>query len=134
MIRIRFEPNTGRVAISVTCKITEDSEREFNLSRSRDEPISATFQKLYANFTKQLTAKQNKANKKNKKQPDDSKSTQEASMSVSSSDTIETNLPLSLYDLENNLVSLETKNSDAWKEGFVFKLNDQVFKVEFFYY
>lgn len=66
MIRIRLNETEKLVNISVTCKITESIEKQFNLNRSLDEPISATFQKLYTNFLKQVNAKDSKSNKKMK--------------------------------------------------------------------
>lgn len=126
MIRIRFERNVERVSISLTCKITEDTNREFNLSRAIDEPIGQTFQKLYANFTKQLNSKINKTNKKLKKDPINKESSQ-TQLNITNV-TLE-DIPINLYDLDNNLISLDTKNADAWKENFTLKLNDQIFTV-----
>lgn len=64
MIRIRLNETEKIVNISVTCKITESIEKQFNLNRSMDEPISATFQKLFTNFMKQVNSKESKSNKK----------------------------------------------------------------------
>ena len=54
MIRIRINEKEKKVSLSLRCQMAESVEREFNLNRSLDEPISATFQKLYSNFSKQL--------------------------------------------------------------------------------
>ena len=81
MIRVKFNDEENRVLISLRCKLlnscndegqTEGSlaaalvERDFNLNRSQDEEIGATFEKLYANFQKFAGQKINKLAKKQK--------------------------------------------------------------------
>ncbi len=129
MIMIRFD-NDSKVSISVKCQITPDVEREFNLNRNVDEPIKATFEKLYANYSKQITNK-SKPNKKLKK--DEASDEPAHNLNIMSMKQVviseDENIPVYLYDLENNLVAPETKNIDAWKEDFIFKINQQEFKV-----
>ena len=64
MIRVRLNETEQRVSISLKCLIQTDQTREFNLNRSLDEPILATFQKLYSNFLKQAKSKDAKSSKK----------------------------------------------------------------------
>ncbi len=64
MIRVKLNETEQKVNISLKCLINADTEREFNLNRPLDEPISATFQKLYSNFVKQVKSKDSKSNKK----------------------------------------------------------------------
>ncbi len=64
MIRVRLNETEQKVNISLKCLVNADTEREFNLNRSLDEPISATFQKLYSNFIKQVKSKDARSNKK----------------------------------------------------------------------
>lgn len=85
MIRVKFNDEENRVLISLRCKLmppvsAQDgqeavaaaavaaavAEREFNLNRSQDEEIGATFEKLYANFQKFASPKMNKLAKKQK--------------------------------------------------------------------
>jgi hypothetical protein len=84
MIRVRFDHGANKIAISLKCKVTDDSEREFNLNRDLDEPISATFHKLHANFTKQLSIRKQRAAKKMKKSGEDA---------IKSIEPMETNQP-----------------------------------------
>ena len=37
---------------------------------------------------------------------------------------------LQLYDLENNQLSLQSKNRDVWKDGYSFSIENQIFKVK----
>lgn len=115
MIMIRFEQE--KVSISLKCQLTPTSEREFNLNRNKDEAIHATFAKLYANYMKQLNNKS-----KSKKLKKEQVNNEEYLLN-------DENVPIYLYDLDNNLVSSDTRNGDAWKENFTFKMNEQEFKV-----
>lgn len=127
MIMIRFE-NDNKVSISVKCQLTPTTEREFNLNRNKDESIGTTFNKLYSNYTKQLSNK-TKSNKKLKKDEVIDPANVLAMKQVVITEPTSENLPINLYDLENKLVPLDTKNEDAWKENYIFKINDQEFKV-----
>jgi hypothetical protein len=66
MIRVRLNETEKKVSISLRCKVTDTLERDFNLNRSMDEPISSTFQKLYANYEKQVRIKDSRSTKKQK--------------------------------------------------------------------
>ena len=121
MIRIRINEKEKKVSLSLRCQMAETVEREFNLNRSLDEPISATFQKLYSNFSKQLNLKAPKSNKKLKK---------EENLSNNKSEEVSAEqVPIYLFDLENKPVQADTKNLDAWKENYMLKLNEQTFQV-----
>ena len=63
MIRVKYVEEENRVAIALRCKLDENAEREFNLNRSQDEEIGATFEKLYANYQKHAMPKQHKKQK-----------------------------------------------------------------------
>lgn len=122
MIRVRLNEVEKKVSISLRCKITDTMERDFNLNRSMDEPISATFQKLYANYEKQVRIKDNRSNKKQKKD--------EHEMSdINSEPKDEEQVPLCLFDFENNKIPVDTLNKDAWKDKYIFQLSDQSFEV-----
>ena len=131
MLMVRFE-NDNKVSISLKCQLTPTTEREFNLNRNKDEPIRATFSKLYSNYAKQMTNK-TKQNKKLKKDETlEQKVENKSNVLLMKQDLITENnddVPVFLYDLDNKLVPLDTKNEDAWKENFTFKLNEQEFKV-----
>jgi hypothetical protein len=137
MIRVRFDHGANKIAISLKCKVTEESEREFNLNRDLDEPISATFQKLHANFSKQLSIRKQRVAKKMKKACDDASKTVESMQinDLSNKQTFnveeinEQDVKFELFDIQNNLVAYETKNRDAWKENYVLKFTNQAFQV-----
>ncbi|CAF0767148.1 unnamed protein product [Brachionus calyciflorus] len=113
MIRVRLDDKEKRVSISVKCKINDVLEKELNLNRVYDEALGSTFERLYASFTKHSSGGKNK---KLKKENGDASPEKEQ-------------VPLFLYDMENKLVPLETKNIDAWKENYIFKIKEQEFKV-----
>ena len=76
------------------------NEKEINLNRNSDESLEITFKKLILNLMKKLKA---------------------------------TNqiIPIvSLRDQNNNVLSLDTKNDQAWKEDYIFKLNSQQFEIK----
>jgi hypothetical protein len=137
MIRVRFDHGANKIAISLKCKVTEDSEREFNLNRDLDEPISATFHKLHANFSKQLSIRKQRAAKKMKKSGEDAIKSIEpmetnqsnGKQTLNDEETNEQELKFELFDIQNNLVAYETKNRDAWKESYVLKFINQAFQV-----
>ena len=67
MIRVRLNKAEQQVNISVKCEIAPSLQKEFNLNRSLDEPISITFQKLFAHFSKHNKIKNSSSNRKNLK-------------------------------------------------------------------
>jgi hypothetical protein len=126
IVRVRIDQKENRAAISVRCKINENSIKELNLNRELNEEISATFQKLYANYAKHVSLSAHKTAQHKKLKKDDSN---EDGSSIEKLNLDGDPLPLSLHDLDNNQLPLSTKNRDAWQEDFVFKLRDQVFRV-----
>jgi hypothetical protein len=123
MIRVKFDNQLNRISISFLCKLSETKEREFNLNRDLDESLGATFEKLYANYNKHAEKKSKKVKKSN---DNEHESVEKRPSSDNESDSSSI---LQLFDLENKLVELETKNKQAWVEDYTFKLKDQLFKV-----
>jgi hypothetical protein len=74
--------------------------KEINGNRALDDSVESTFKRLCATINKKFNA--------NPKLDETS---------------------LNLYDLENNLIPLDTRNKDAWKENFTLKINELEFKV-----
>jgi hypothetical protein len=132
MISIRYNEKTEKINLALKVLVHNNNEREFTLNRNLDEELGNTLQRLYASYTKQLNVALNKANKKLKKnEPEENENaTSKRSEEISKDSNDENNLlPLTLYDIDNNTVSLTTKNRDAWKENYTFKFNEQTFKV-----
>ena len=123
MILIKYDEKAEKLGLTLKCKVGENHEREFNLNRNLDEEIGATFAKLYTNYTKQVAAKGNKSKKL--KTNENENENENKPVKKSQDDQV----PIFLYDLDNNLVPPTTKNKDAWKENFTFKIVDQEFKV-----
>jgi hypothetical protein len=119
VIRVRLDEKDKRAALSLKCKIFDDYEREINLNRDYDEDLLSTFQKLYSSFLKHYNARTQKANKKIKIEENNIDKLSDVSLE----------LPLSLHDLDDKIVPLNTKNKDAWKENFTFRLKDQKYSV-----
>lgn len=130
MIRVKYLDKEKKVSLSLKCKITEKSEREFNLNRDLNEPILATFQKLYANYAKQCATKMARSNAAKKLKTDGvgSPPTNEMIAMKVAMNTDEPP-PIKLFDLARNEVPLETLNKDAWQNDYKLTLNDQEFVV-----
>ena len=126
MITIRYNEKTEKIAVALKCTVF-NHEREFTLNRDLDEELGSTLQRLHASYTKHLSTVLHKMNKRLKKSEPDSEN---APMDANTlANTGADSLPLSLFDLENNLVPPTTKNRDAWKENYTFKFNEQSYKV-----
>lgn len=113
MIRVKFDAKENRVSLSFRCKLTETTEREFNLNRDVEETLASTFEKFYSNYTKHVDYKTKKS-----KQPTPG---DEAASDYKSL--------IQLYNLDNELVDWQTKNKHAWVENYTFKVKDQLFNV-----
>lgn len=114
MIRVRLNEKEKRLAISLKCKIYENVEKEINLNRSYDESLASTFERLYSTFSKHCSGGKSKKLKKD---------------SESLIESVKEEIPIFLFDNENQSVPTETKNIDAWKENYSFRLKNQEFKV-----
>jgi hypothetical protein len=129
IVRVRIDQTQARAAISLKLRIHDQQFKELNFSRSLDEEIATTFQKLYSNYTKHVSASLQKANKKLKKNDASASPTLQEEPSVEDLSLNGDPLPVNIYDLDNNKLPLTTLNSDAWQDDFVFKLRDQIFRV-----
>lgn len=129
MLRVKYLDKDNKVSLSLKCKITEKSEREFNLNRDLNEPLLATFQKLYSNYAKHYVSKM-ASNKKLKTSASSSSSPPTAEMNMMrvalGADEVP---PIKLFDLDSNEVPLDTTNREAWKNDFKLTINEQEFIV-----
>lgn len=114
MIRVRLNEKDKRLAISLKCKINENVEKEINLNRSYDEALASTFERLYSTFSKHCSGGKNKKLKKE---------------SESTIESVKEEIPVFLFDHDNQSVPVQTKNIDAWKENYAFRIKNQEFKV-----
>ena len=121
MLRIKNEQN-DITNISFEYKLGDEIKKEFSLNRRNDEDLASAFQKIRNGIDKSVNHLLKKAKHSKKDNLNEN-----GRMSTSTVD--EQELAINLFDLENNLVALTTKNKDAWKDNFTFKVNDQEFKV-----
>jgi hypothetical protein len=145
-IRIRPDNTRNRVGIWVVYKLNEKSvDREYNLSRSMDETIGETFHKLFHNIYKKEMKKNMRKVKKLKIEEEDEEAKSiaekssdgsvaevdaeaEAESALISEEEI-AKLPISLYDLSGRRLPYDTKNKDAWHDGYLFKINERSYEV-----
>lgn len=127
VVRVRIDEKQSKAAISLRCRFDNNVEKEINLSRDLSEELSSTLQRLYANYSKHL--QKAGSSKKMKKDETDEQTGIDKLKLNNSPQKDQDQLPLSLHDLEDNQVPLNTTNRDAWRESFSLKLNDQVYKV-----
>ena len=138
MLHIRFDRKADTVNLSVKVQMTPSVEREFNMLRSVDEPLAVTFQKLYANYSKQLSLLVSKSNKKAKSAAAAAASSNAAAQEKEFLDETlrrlneqvkvddASTLPMRLLtDETGDQVPLSTLNRDAWRDNYIFELNDQ---------
>ncbi len=126
MIRIKFEHQSARVAISLDYAISGD-QREYRLERSMDEPLGDSMKRLKHHLLKQIRVEYNRLAKLREKQGGVIDA--ELSRLALSDDPVD-GLVMRLIDPSSgSTVSLETLNRDAWKEGHLFHIDDMAFTV-----
>ena len=121
MLRIKNEQN-DITNISFEYKLSDEIKKEFSLNRRNDEDLASAFQKIRNGIDKSVNHLLKKA--KHSKIDNLNENGRKSTPTVDEQD-----LAINLFDLENNLIALTTKNKDAWKDNFTFKVNDQEFKV-----
>ena len=105
MFFIKYEREKKNVEISFSYSISLSKERSFNLNRNINETIGKTFEKLSLNLSKQLTIQQ-KINVKKFKSEDNAVK------------IVDDEVLVELYDFDDQIISNETLNEEAWKEGY----------------
>jgi hypothetical protein len=116
MIHVKFENNSNRISIVLKCMIG-NLEHELRVIRPFDETLDKTLDRIHRHYSKKLQIYL-KTLKKNSP-------TSKIDKTISSS--------FKLLDLDNNIVDLNLKNKDAWKDGYNFKIEssllNEIFKV-----
>lgn len=119
MFSIRYDYEKKIAEITFSYLLNENKEREFNLNRSFDEPLSRTFEKLTSNLTKQINITQKRRTKR--------KANEEASTVDDDNDEIKLNIEL--YNFNDQVIPIDTLNKDAWTDGYKVKLNNRIYSV-----
>ncbi|CAF0767130.1 unnamed protein product [Brachionus calyciflorus] len=138
MLRVRTDDKNKRLSISFLCTVYKNIQLEINSRRPYDETLEKTFRKIAQRYAKHLRAllqrdKTFLENQRIKKNRDKIEYLDEAiSLIVSRLNLIDSDLiqkNFSLYDSNNQPVSLEAQNYNAWKENCIFKNKEQEYKV-----
>lgn len=138
MLRVKNDDRNRQISISFVCKIYKNFENEINSKRPYDETIGKTFRKIAERYTKHLSAlmrrersllESQKIKKNTNKFEELDKSINAITTKLKELESFPIVNEFSLIDGELRLVSLETKNIDAWKDKYTFKIKDEEFRV-----
>lgn len=138
MLRVKKDDENQKLFISFTCRIYNNVDREISLVRPYDETLEKTFIKLSKRYTKHLNAlirdersllEKLKVKEKPKLNEKLNQKISNLTSKLNQLDNLYFQKELMLLDFHSNIIALETKNINAWQEGFILKTRTQDFKV-----
>lgn len=130
MLRVKKDDKNHKLSMSFICNIYNNIDREINLVRPYDETLEKTFIKLSQRYTKHLDAlMRDERSRLVKLKLKENQIISNITSKLNQLDKLYFLKELRLLDLDSNIIPLETKNINAWQEGFSLKTRVGNFKV-----